>query len=42
MKIQTVKFFPLVVGAALLSACGDDVTEVNMAGVGKETLILAR
>lgn len=35
MKIQTVKFLPLVAGVALLSACGDDITEVNRAGVGQ-------
>ncbi len=32
MKKLSVKFFPLIAGAVLLSACGDDITEVNMAG----------
>lgn len=32
MKNKSVKFFPLIAGAALLSACGDDITEVNMPG----------
>ena len=35
MKIQTVKFLLPVAGAVLLFACGDDVTEVNMAGIGQ-------
>ncbi len=35
MKNLSVKLFPLIAGAVLLSACGDDVTEVNMAGVGQ-------
>ncbi len=35
MKNLTAKFLLPVAGAALLSACGADVTEVNMAGVGQ-------
>ncbi len=32
MKNKSVKFLPLIAGTALLSACGDDITEVNMPG----------
>lgn len=35
MKIRTVKFLLPVAVSALFSACGDDVTEVNRAGVGQ-------
>ncbi len=35
MKNLKAKFLPLVAGAAIFSACGDDVTEVNRAGVGQ-------